>query len=73
MLPPCRALWPNSTLAHFNLAVVLEDQEDTCGALAAYQEALKRAPDFRETHCHLAQLYEQLGSRLDAIRHDAAA
>ncbi|MEP6890690.1 MAG: tetratricopeptide repeat protein, partial [Nitrospirota bacterium] len=64
---------PDSALAHFNLAVVLEDRADKSGALAAYAEALKLAPDFREAHCNLAQLYEQLGRRLDAIRHYAAA
>jgi tetratricopeptide (TPR) repeat protein len=60
---------PDSALAHFNLAVVLEAQEDTCGSLAAYQEALKRAPNLREAHCNLAQLYEQFGRRIDSIRH----
>lgn len=58
---------------HFNLAVVLEDQQDKSGALAAYSEALTLAPDFREAHCNLAHQYEQLGRRLDAIRHYGAA
>ena len=64
---------PESAIAHFNLAVVLEDRADKSGALTAYAEALKRAPDFREAHCDLAHLYEQLGRRLDAISHYAAA
>ena len=51
-----RASMPDSALAHFNLAVVLEDQQDKSGALVAYAEDLKRAPDFREADCNLAQL-----------------
>ncbi|MEO7862460.1 MAG: hypothetical protein ABIU05_18910 [Nitrospirales bacterium] len=43
------------------VSVVLEDHADKSGALAAYAEALKRAPGFREAHCNLAHLYEQLG------------
>jgi hypothetical protein len=39
----------------------------------AVAEALRRAPDFREAHCNLAALYEQLGRRRDAIRHYATA
>lgn len=64
---------PESALVHFNLAVVLEDQQDKSGALAAYSEALTLAPDFREAHCNLAHQYEQLGRRLDPIRHYGAA
>ena len=42
-------------------------------AVVAYAEALKRAPDFWEAHCNLVQFYEQLGRRVDAIRHCASA
>ena len=37
---------PDSALAQFNLAVVLEDQKDKSGALLAHAEALKRARIF---------------------------
>ena len=61
------------SLAHFYLAVVLEDQQDKSGALVAYEEAPKLAPAFREAHRNGAQLYEQLGGRRDAVRHYASA
>ncbi len=48
----------DSAVAHFNLGVVLEDRQDKSGALAAYVEALRCAPDFREAHCNLAGLYQ---------------
>ena len=52
---------PDSALAQFNLAVVLEDQQDKSGALLAHSEALKRAPDFREAHCNLAHCSNSSG------------
>ena len=72
LLPSCRAVRAGFRARVFKLAVVLEDQADKSGALT-FAEALKRDPDFREAHCNLAQLYEQLGRRRDAVRHYAAA
>jgi tetratricopeptide (TPR) repeat protein len=64
---------PSLALAHFNLAIVLEDQHNTSGALAAYEAALTADPTFRDAHWYLAHLYEKLGRRRDAVRHYAAA
>jgi tetratricopeptide (TPR) repeat protein len=64
---------PKLALAHFNLGVVLEDQQKKSAALSSYKETLKYAPDFLEAHCNLAHLYEQLGRKRDAFRHYAAA
>ena len=64
---------PTLALAHFNLAVVLEDQHHKSEAVAAYEAALRADPTFREAHWNLAQLYERLGRRRDAGRHNATA
>jgi Tfp pilus assembly protein PilF len=42
-------------------------------ANAAYEATLRADPTFRDAHGNVAQLYEQLGRRRDALRHYAAA
>jgi tetratricopeptide (TPR) repeat protein len=53
----------------FNLGVLLEDQDRTDEAIAAYQQALQRDPDHRDSHHNLARLFEASGRVQHAIRH----
>lgn len=54
---------------YFNLGVVLEDQERSEEAIAAYQQALQCDPDHRDSHHNLARLFEASGRVQHAIRH----
>jgi tetratricopeptide (TPR) repeat protein len=53
----------------FNLGVLLEDQDRCDEAIAAYQQALQRDPDHRDSHHNLARLFEANGRVQHAIRH----
>jgi tetratricopeptide (TPR) repeat protein len=53
----------------FNLGVLLEDQDRSDEAIAAYQDALRCEPDHCDSHHNLARLYEASGRVQHAIRH----
>jgi tetratricopeptide (TPR) repeat protein len=53
----------------FNLGVLLEDQDRTDEAIAAYQDALRCDPDHCDSHHNLARLFEASGRVQHAIRH----
>jgi tetratricopeptide (TPR) repeat protein len=53
----------------FNFGVLLEDQDRFDEAIAAYQQALQRDPDHRDSHHNLARLFEASGRMQHAIRH----
>lgn len=55
--------------AHFNLAVVLEDQGRDDEARATYVELLDDDDTYADAHYNLAGLYERLGQRDAALRH----
>jgi tetratricopeptide (TPR) repeat protein len=54
---------------YFNLGVVLEDQDRSEEAVAAYQQALQCDPSHRDSHHNLARLFEASGRMQHAIRH----
>jgi tetratricopeptide (TPR) repeat protein len=53
----------------FNLAVLLEDQDRSDEAIAAYQRALQCNPDHSDSHHNLARLFDASGCVQHAIRH----
>jgi tetratricopeptide (TPR) repeat protein len=61
----------NDPVLLFNLAVLLEDLRRGREAMAAYEAALTRDPDFADCHYNLALLCEAQGKPKDAIRHMA--
>ena len=60
---------PGSSIAAFNLGVVLEDQGAIQDAMEAYQHALSVDPTIPDVHYNLARLYEHQGDQQLAIRH----
>ncbi len=60
-------------IAHFNLAVLLEDTERPEEAIRAYRQALALDPDFADAHYNVALLFEARGQRSEAITHFRAA
>ena len=60
---------PDNPLAHQMLALALEREGDTAGALAHYEAALKLKPNFALAHDTLGQLLFRLGRRDEATAH----
>lgn len=56
-------------IAHYNLALALEDQAQENAAVAHYRRALGLDPCFADAHFNLGRLLERLGRRRDALRH----
>lgn len=56
-------------VAHYNLAVALEDLDRPEAALVHYQRALTIDPEFADAHFNLGRLLEKLNRPTDALRH----
>ena len=63
---------PEDSVAHYNLAIALEDEEHLAAALAHYQRALGLDPAFADAHFNIARLLERLGRQPEALRHLAS-
>ena len=60
---------PASSIAAFNLGVVLEDQGAIQEAIEAYDHTLSVDPTLPDVHYNLARLYEYQGDKQAALRH----
>lgn len=61
------AKFPQCTEAHFQLAVILHDQNDLDGAVRHLRKLLELQPDLAEVHYNLGTLLSRLGRRDDAL------
>jgi len=61
------AEWPDFPFAHIRQGALLEDRGDWEGALAAYREAVRAAPDNADTHFTLAYALRRAGQTTEAI------
>jgi tetratricopeptide (TPR) repeat protein len=66
-------LEPNNAEFHFDLGVLCRKIQNLERAAASFSRALECEPDLLEAHLHLAQIYEQQGSKREAMRHLSAA
>ncbi|MBK1840716.1 tetratricopeptide repeat protein [Azospirillum sp. YIM B02556] len=63
---------PGRTALLANLGAALQTGGDAAGALEAYREALRLAPDLPEVHNNLARLHQETGNpdaAIEALRH----
>jgi Flp pilus assembly protein TadD len=60
---------PNDPIAHYDLAIALEDLGDFGEAVREYQRALQANWNFPEAHFNLSRLYRAMGRILEATRH----
>jgi len=60
---------PDDPIAHYNLAIAMEDQQRFPEAVAHYQQALTLDPEFADAHFNIARLLGRLGQRAQAMRH----
>jgi len=58
---------PSAFLIHFNLGVILSNENDLTGAEAAYHQAIKLSPTFLQPRLNLGSLYERAGEIDKAI------
>ncbi len=59
--------WPDFPFAHIRQGALLEERGDLEGALSAYREAVRIAPDNANTHFTLAYALRRAGQRDEAI------
>lgn len=60
---------PEDPIAHYDLALALEDLRNGPAAIAHYERAIALEPDFADAHFNLGRLFERLGRRRRAMRH----
>ena len=60
---------PDDPIAHYDLAIALEDQQRFPDAVAHYQQALTLDPEFADAHFNIARLLGRMGQRAQAMRH----
>lgn len=59
----------DDSVAHYNLALVLEDRNEPREALAHYHHAVRLDPTFADAHFNLGRLLEKAGKPEEALRH----
>ena len=59
----------DDAIAHYNLALVLEDRQDFANALQHYQRAVELDRNFADAHFNLGRLLERAGRSEEALRH----
>jgi tetratricopeptide (TPR) repeat protein len=59
----------DDAVAHYDLALVLEDRQDFAGALDHYHHAVRLDPNFADAHFNLGRLLERAGRSEEALRH----
>lgn len=60
---------PGDAIAHYNLAIALEDLDRVPDAINEYQRALECDWEFPEAHFNLSRLLRVVGQELAAMRH----
>jgi tetratricopeptide (TPR) repeat protein len=60
---------PDDPIAHYNLALALEDQANPTAAVKHYEQALTIDPHFADAHFNLGRLLDHLGHHDQALRH----
>lgn len=63
------AIYPHSSVIHYNLGVALAERGDTDGATAHYRKALQYYPDYAGAHFNLAHILVRRGETEEAIEH----
>ena len=59
----------DDAIAHYNLALVLEDRKNPAEALDHYHHAVRLDPTFADAHFNLGRLLENAGRPEEALRH----
>ena len=60
---------PDCWMAHYNLGIVLSEQEEPDQAIEHYRQAVALRPDYAEAHYNLGRLLVHLGQLNDAVAH----
>lgn len=60
---------PDCWMAHYNLGIVLSEQEEPDQAIEHYRQAVALRPDYAEAHYNLGRLLVNLGQLNDAVAH----
>ena len=63
----CGTIWPDYPLSYFNLGCVKGLLGDADGAMKAYQQALKRDPEFAIARLNIGQLFNSMNRPKEAL------